>query len=229
MPDAGNESSTEERESSTPEWPGVTREETLSEWALIARRKLADAAKSYDWDTAFEVLAANREFVNAPRPGSVALYAPLHQAAHGGAPEDVVRRLLGLGAWRTLQNSRGERPVDVATRLGRASLVPLLEPAYQRQVPHGILLKIQSQFHDVISERAGDLVRKHALRLPQLEPLLELENPNVWFPIPGMYGGFSYRLEQAGGEREADRGQLVPRRRGLRGAARDHVGGRRSR
>ena len=35
-------------------------------------------------------------------------------------------------------------------------------------------------------------------RLPELEPLLELDKAEMWFPIPGMYGGFSYRLECAG-------------------------------
>lgn len=32
------------------------------------------------------------------------------------------------------------------------------------------------------------------LRLPELEPLQELERPTMWFPVPGMYGGFSYEL-----------------------------------
>jgi hypothetical protein len=32
----------------------------------------------------------------------------------------VVERLIELGAWRTLQNTRGERPVDVAERFASA-------------------------------------------------------------------------------------------------------------
>jgi hypothetical protein len=31
-----------------------------------------------------------------------------------------------------------------------------------------------------------------------LPPLLELETPQMWFPVPGMYGGFSYRLASTG-------------------------------
>ena len=27
-----------------------------------------------------------------------------------------------------------------------------------------------------------------------------METPHVWFAVPGMYGGFSYRLEKAGVE-----------------------------
>jgi hypothetical protein len=40
--------------------------------------------------------------------------------------------------------------------------------------------------------RAAQLVFEEALRLPELEPLLELETPSVYFAVPGMYGGFSY-------------------------------------
>lgn len=182
----------------TPEWPGVRREETLVASAVAVRRRLADAARAYDWEAVIDLLTADPSLVNVARLGSGSLYAPLHQAAHGGAPEEVVRRLLTLGAWRTLQNWRGERPVDVARRLGRESLLPLLEPVYRREVPGGVLLQIQSHFHAVIRERAAKLVEEHALRLPELEPLLEVDEPSMWFPVPGMYGGFSYWLEETG-------------------------------
>jgi hypothetical protein len=36
------------------------------------------------------------------------------------------------------------------------------------------------------------------MRLPELEPLLELASPKMWFPVPGMMGGFSYWLEETG-------------------------------
>lgn len=39
--------------------------------------------------------------------------------------------------------------------------------------------------------RAGNLVAKERLRLPELDPLTELASPSCWFPVPGMYGGFS--------------------------------------
>jgi hypothetical protein len=46
-------------------------------------------------------------------------------------------------------------------------------------VPLGILLKIQSHFHAVIRERAERLIEAHALRLPELEPLLEMERIKI--------------------------------------------------
>jgi hypothetical protein len=181
-------------------WDGITRVETLSEKAAAARSVLADAAKGSDWPQVFKVLAEFPEFVNACRPGSNSFYSPLHQAAYNGAPVEVVQRLLEMGAWRTLQNAYGERPVDVAVRRNQTHLIQALDPQYWWQVPLGVLLKIQSHFHQVIRGRAAQLVEEHCLRLPELEPLLELRVPKVWFAVPGMYGGFSYRLETSGVE-----------------------------
>lgn len=181
-------------------WDGITRATTLNDWAAKFRTGLADAAKAYDWPSVFQFLSEHGEFVNACRPDGQSLYAPLHQAAHAGAPLEVVHRLLEKGAWRTLQNARGERPVDIAARHGHTFLLEVLEPVYQHRVPLGVLLKIQAYFHEAIRRRADRLVQEHALRLPELEPLLELERPQMWFAVPGMYGGFNYRLESMGVE-----------------------------
>lgn len=181
-------------------WDGITRVETLHAGAANARLALADAAQDTNWPRVWALLAAHPACVNTCRPGDHTLDASLHHAAHAGAPVDVVQRLIGLGAWRTLQNARGERPVDVAARRGQRRLLDVLEPVYTHRVPLGVLLKIQAHFHGVIRERADWLVHEHALRLPELEPLLELEQPQMWFAVPGMYGGFRYRLEAAGVE-----------------------------
>lgn len=176
-------------------WDGITRPETLSPEALALRQTFADAAKLYDWPRVFEMVAKDRDLINSTRPGGSSLFAPLHQASHGGAPAKDVRRLITLSAWRTLRTAQGERPVDVARRKGHDHLLKALEPVYKRRVPPKDLLAIQEHFHTVIRGRAEDLVREHCLRLPVLEPLLELKHPKMWFPVPGMYGGFSYWLE----------------------------------
>jgi hypothetical protein len=111
---------------------------------------------------------------------------------------EVVQQLIDMGAWRTLRNARGERPLDVATRKKHTHLLGVLEPVYRHLVPLGMLLKIQSHLHEVIRGRAEQLVQEHALRLPELEPLLELEQPQMWFSVPGMYGGLKYHLDEAG-------------------------------
>src|SRR5262245_60374743 len=97
--------------------------ETLSEWAGAARQQLADHARRYDWDAVLGVLAQHPEFVNSTRPSGDSWFAPLHQAAHGDAPVPIIDRLLAAGAWRGLRTARGERPVDIAVRLGRSHLL----------------------------------------------------------------------------------------------------------
>src|SRR6266699_2274427 len=64
-----------------------------------------------------------------------------------------------------------------------------------RQIPEETLRAIERPFHEVIRERAAELVDRHGLPLPELAPLLESGQPKAWFPVPGMYGGFSYWLE----------------------------------
>jgi hypothetical protein len=175
-------------------WDGLTRPETLKQEFVRVRQELADAAKNYDWTGVMAILSEHQELINTTRLGGSSLYAPLHQAAHGGAPSEIVDKLIGLGAWRTLQNVRGERPVDVAARRGHLHLLGILAPDLKRSVPIGILLKMQAHFHTVIRGRAEKEVQQHRLRLPELEPLLEFDDLRVWFAVPGMYGGFNYWL-----------------------------------
>ncbi len=161
--------------------------------------QLAADAKAYRWPEVLVTLGEHQELINSTRPDGFARYTPLHQAAHGGAPTLVIEQLLGMGAWRTIRNARGERPVDVAVRRGYSELMPLLTPVLQTDVPIDVLNEIQRHFHAVIRGRAGELVDNQSLRLPELEPLLELAVPRIWFPIPGMYGGFSYWLDKVSG------------------------------
>lgn len=181
-------------------WDGITAADVLSDTQAKLRHELADAGKRYDWPQMLAVLRQHRDLVNTTRPGGASLFAPLHQAAHGGAPPAVIEELIQLGAWRTLQNARGERPLDVAERRGHREVMALLQPVLQRRVPLGVLLKMQSHFHAVILGRAAEQVQRAQLRLPELEPLLEFEAQDVWFAVPGMYGGFSFHLRSDGVE-----------------------------
>jgi hypothetical protein len=59
-------------------------------------------------------------------------------------------------------------------------------------------VKIQRHFHDVIVGRMEKFSVSPGLRLPELEPLLEQDSQDVWFSVPGMYGGFSYDFRADG-------------------------------
>ena len=176
------------------QWDGFVRAAALGDTGNRERQDLSSAGRSYDWPRVVSILERDGDLVNTTRPDGASRYTPLHQAAHGGAPVELVQRLIDLGAWRTLQNARGERPLDVAARQGHGHLLSLLEPNLKRHVPHGILARVQAHFHDVIRGRAAALVDEAGLRLPELEPLLEYEGVRMWIGIPGMAGGFLYEL-----------------------------------
>ncbi|MBE9229766.1 ankyrin repeat domain-containing protein [Phormidium sp. LEGE 05292] len=182
----------------TAKWDGITSSEVLRDDEVVIRHALADAAKQYNWKKTQFILDERPDLINVTRPDGRSLYTPLHQAAHGNAPMEVVQQMVEIGAWRTLRNTDDERAVDIAKRKGHQCLVQLLEPVYKTHISHTTLHKIQIHFHEIILGRAGDLVKKFRLRLPELEPLLEIEQPRMWFPVPGMYGGFSYWLDGEG-------------------------------
>lgn len=177
-------------------WDGVTLRSSYNSWVLEGRDRLADAAKYGDWPTVFDVLERHGDWINGTRVGGISGYTPLHQAAWHGAPTDVVLRLIDLGAWRTVRTAKGERAVDIAERRGHRHLLEPLTPVIRHQIPAGTLAAIQHHFHGVIRERVNDLVTEHQLRLPELRPLTEQQNPSCWFPVPGMYGGFRYQLQR---------------------------------
>ena len=179
-------------------WDGRIRLQALPEQEVQVRQALATAAKAYDWLRVIKVLSNHPHLVNTTRPDGSSLYAPLHQAAHGGAPTTIIARLVEMGAWRTLQNSRGERPVDVAEQRGHTHLLSILAPQMKRHVPWGILLQLQRHTHTLIHERAPEYVKQYDLRLPELEPLLEFDRLPYWFEVSGMYGGFSLNLDTDG-------------------------------
>jgi hypothetical protein len=181
-----------------PVWEGTTLRSSLKPWVLELRDELADAARAYRWGEVLALIERYRGLENSWRVGGRSFFTPLHQAAHGGAPEEVIERLIELGAWRTLRTAEEERAVDIARRRGNSGIVPLLEPAYARNVPENILGTIEKKFHRHVRNNTRNLVDAHRLRLPQLEILLELDVPLIWFPVPGMTGGFQFWLEGEG-------------------------------
>jgi hypothetical protein len=110
-------------------------------------------------------------------------YAPLHQAAWHGAPTGIVQGLIEFGAWRTLQSSTGERPVDIAARRGNHHLARVLEPEVKHHVPSDVLAGLRRNLHALITEY--DKSAPRYLRLPELEVLTELDPPVYWIRVSG--------------------------------------------
>ena len=178
----------------------------ISDDEAKTRQDLADAAWRGDWPTVFDLVAhyfgpnLYEPHVNCVRIGGTSWYTPLHQAAWHGAAEEVVRRLVRLGAWRTLRNARGERPLDIARRRNHRHLLKCLVPDCKRDVSEEVLLGIQRQFHALIRRLCGKFVDEHKLRLPELDPLLELDDPKMYFRVWGTGYLFGYRLEADGAQ-----------------------------
>lgn len=177
-------------------WDGITLVKTLNDEEAAHRQHKAALAKANDWPALLTLLSQHPALVNVVRPGSQVLYSPLHFAAYGGAPVNVIEQLLEFGAWRTLRTVKGERAVDIAQRRGHHDIVPLLTP--KEEINHllpEILEAIQKHFHILIMRIAGHVIQEHNLRLPQLEPLLEVADRRMGFIVPGMAGGFFYNLD----------------------------------
>lgn len=181
-------------------------------WIDRARREVIDSAKSANWSAMLQILNYSNflkemtesapeqhrrphRLINCTRAGGKAWYAPLHHAAWNGAPQAVVQELLDLGAWRTLRNSRGERPLDVAVRRGHRQLVEMLTPECPRPVSEWLIERIEIYFHAVMLGRAARQINENRLRLPQLSPLLEYRDSTCWCTVRGMTGGFQYWFE----------------------------------
>lgn len=70
-------------------------------------------------------------------------------------------------------------------------------------IPSVTLGAIQDHFHELIRKRAEEFRAQRQVTLPLLAPALweEREKPlRGWFPVSGMYGGFSYRGEGSGAD-----------------------------
>jgi hypothetical protein len=176
----------------TVEWHGGGSRTAYKAEFVDAVNRLAHAAKAGDWDGALAQLDAHPDLINTGRIGGPSGFRSLHQAAWHGASTDIVDELVRRGAWRTLRASSGLRPEDIARERGHGHLAGSLRPVIVHEV--GDLDSLQERLHEVILGRVADLVEEHRMRLPVVEPLTEMEDPELWFPVPGFYGGFKIQL-----------------------------------
>lgn len=194
--------------------PGVLEPSLLSEAVVAARRRLAGAARAGDWTAVLELLSAGSDQMgfkdlrlgpNQWRPGSSMWFTPLHQAAWHGAPESVVSVLIEQGALRSLRDAKGRTARDVAVEHNRSDgLIKLLTPRPSPLGEQRVAL-FDRYLADVIDGRIREGQLDHdyperdprkVLRYPPVGELHEAPGQSVWFPIPGMYGGFHITLRR---------------------------------
>ncbi|MDH6122078.1 hypothetical protein [Kitasatospora sp. GAS204B] len=175
-------------------WEGATRRDAYRDDFLAKRDRFADAVDQGDWPTVLEALAKDGSLANARRLGGASDWTALHQTAWHPAPPEVVEELVRAGAWRTLRSADGERPLDIATRLGHDHLLPLLRPVPVHPVPEAVLQAMEPRLHTLILARAQQLAGHQDVLPPQVAVLTELAVPKLWLPVPGMHGSFNIEL-----------------------------------
>ncbi|MGW0246253.1 hypothetical protein ACWDYH_06385 [Nocardia goodfellowii] len=191
-------------------WWGISNRAAVDDVRIARQDAIADAGRDGQWEQLLELVTPStigvvddpRRYVNSTRVGGLSQYAPLHHAAAQGASAAMAERLIELGAWRTLRCSSGHTPLELAESYGHWHLYEVLTPRPQHQISDRQLAQLEYMLHAVIVGRVSSLVRTAQLRLPQLGPLTEVENPTMWFPIPGMDGGFKIVLHSGGTEPE---------------------------
>lgn len=187
----------ESAEIKTPTWLGFSDPVKLSADGKEIVARLGDSARDGRWATVFSILYTNDALLNLCRPGGTLRFAPLHQAAYQGdkvATAELIRR----GAWMGLRANNGERASETARRRGHGGLAMDLIPPVHWSIPEESIRALEFFLHAVIRIRANDLVQASGLRLPPIEPLTAMIEPTLWFPVTGMYGGFSLRLLRGG-------------------------------
>ncbi|MGW0801299.1 hypothetical protein, partial [Streptomyces sp. NPDC002692] len=167
------------------QWDGRITRAVGNPHEVALRDELANATRDGNWQRVLTILNPRdqRIWVNAVRLDGKKRYAPLHQAAWHGAPTDVVQDLLDYGAWRTLRNSAGERPADIAAARGHHHLARILEPEVKHQLPGDVLTDLQRNLYALITRY--DKTAPYCVRLPQLEVLTELDLPAYWIRVTG--------------------------------------------
>ena len=176
------------------EWPGVLDPEVLQTSYIEESNCLADAAKSGRWSEVLQLLDSSvRLNVNQWRIGGSSWFTVLHQAAWLGAPLDVVRELLDRGAWRSLRNAAGERPVDIARARGHSRLLNTLAIREPGEAEQRKFAAWDLHLAELIAEQTRRLPPVAFREVPTEVIALEgLED--LWFAYPGMYGGFSLSI-----------------------------------
>ena len=188
-----------------------TEERRLNPEYVRDRASLASAAYHGDWPSVLSRLQAFREKYNqlwtncvrmSDNPRSeISGFTSLHQTAYMGAPVNVVKQLIEMGAWRlaraTKAPHRDQTPLDVARSAGFEHLYEILSPVIRHTIPFKTMFALEQQLHTLVRREAEVDDRLSKLRLPDLNVLLELEVMEMWFPVTALsmeVSAFSSRL-----------------------------------
>ena len=110
----------------------------------------------------------------------------------------MVQKLLELGAKRSLKTQSGKTAHDIAKAftVPREEVLDLLKVPAEVSDNRETIDKMEKALHEKVikgeERNTAGIVKEHNLQLPQLAVLWESDGAKdgMWFPVPGMYGGF---------------------------------------
>lgn len=175
-------------------WQGPVERRSYGRPTLAKLDDLAAAGSGGDWARVVELLDDPRWPVtpNSWQPESAAWHTPLHHAAQRGAPRDTVMDLLARGAWRAMKDADGLTAYDLAHDSGRRDLLDALANPLRNRRPDDVARTLDQHLRDVIDTR---LAARLQVRYPSVRILERLPGgTDLWFPVPGMVGGFQIAL-----------------------------------
>lgn len=174
-------------------WDG--RIDHFSKHEVVIRDALADAAKVADWEGVFRLLDTHTHELspNSWRPNGKTWYTPLHQAAWHNAPVSVIDELIQRGGWSSLRTAYGETAYDIAMKNGHTAIGESLAQQAPSHINNDVFSKLDEHMSRLIESRIRPALAVQ-LRPPAAEVVAEIADQPLWFPVPGMYGGFSIRF-----------------------------------
>ncbi|XP_023332123.1 uncharacterized protein LOC111704201 [Eurytemora carolleeae] len=118
------------------------------------------------------------------------------------AEESVLRRLLELNAFRSLTNKEDKTPYSLALEKGcSTNILELLKIPSAVEENKESIEAIEQSLHKIICELVEELLEKNGQSLPKISLLWErCEDSAVFYPVPGMYGGFLLYLDRKNNE-----------------------------
>jgi len=125
----------------------------------------------------------------------------LHQAAMSPQITPAqISRILELGAFKRLKTlDTDQTAYEIALDYEQPEeILELLKPNEMGEEVKERFKGLQMGLEEIIHMRAANLVKRHMLRLPQIDILRDLPGKRIWFDVPQMYGGFSIRLRGKG-------------------------------
>ncbi|KIW92598.1 uncharacterized protein Z519_06445 [Cladophialophora bantiana CBS 173.52] len=111
------------------------------------------------------------------------------RAAH----EELIRLISAPEVWKTVRSfdDRAITAYELVQQEGNKEAAQILNPTIIHELSGETVVSLERPLHQFIHEETGKYIRKPNFRHPQISILMEMQCPELWVPIPHMYGEFA--------------------------------------